>query len=214
MAEATLVANDMTATNLHPDQEVTDGFRSGSNWPPCYQLSTGRWVCITADPAVEGSFRVLIRAMDRAGTWATIPASPPWPTAWPTRTSSTALVADWVAGFESAAELEAGRRGVDRAGGRRPHRRGDPGHRMGQPTGEPSSMWRSSPDRSRSPCPSRRGGSAVPRRRERHPVVGFRGQHNREVLGQVFGLADRELDDLEARSVISARLPRWMTDDT
>ena len=65
MAEASLVANDMTAANLRPDAEVTDGFRAGSNWPPCYQLSTGRWVTVTADPAVEGSFRVLVAAMGR-----------------------------------------------------------------------------------------------------------------------------------------------------
>ena len=65
MAEAALLANDMTAINLRPDREVTDGFRSGSNWPPCYQLAGGRWVTITADPAVEGAFRSYTRTMDR-----------------------------------------------------------------------------------------------------------------------------------------------------
>ena len=42
------------------------------------------------------------------------------------------------------------------------------------------------------------------------PVVGFRGQHNREVLGEVFGIDADQLDDLSARGVISDRLPGWM----
>ncbi len=105
MAEATLVANDMTATNLRPDQEVTDGFRSGSNWPPCYQLSTGRWVCITADPAVDGSFRAYLRAMDRRDL-ADDPRFATMADRLANEDELHRLVADWVAGFDSATALE------------------------------------------------------------------------------------------------------------
>ncbi len=211
MAEATLVANDMTAINLRPDQEVTDGFRSGSNWPPCYQLSTGRWVCMTADPAVEGGFRALIGAMDRRDL-ADDPRFATMDDRLANEEELHALVAEWVAGFDSAAGLEAAVgistvlvadvrtaeeiRDTDWAAERGAFL--DVEVRPGSdPVTVPQSPWRFSG------TPS----GATPR-------VGFRGQHNREVLGQVFGLADRELDDLEARSVISDRLPRWMAGDT
>ncbi len=210
MAEATLVANDMTAINLHPDQEVTDGFRSGSNWPPCYQLSTGRWICITADPAVEGSFRALIGAMDRRDL-ADDPRFATMGDRLANEEALNAIVAAWIAGFDSAAALEEAIgistvlvadvrtaeeiRDTDWAAERGAFL--DVEVRPGaDPVTVPQAPWRFSG------TPS----GATPR-------VGFRGQHNREVLGQVFGLADRELDDLEARSIISERLPRWMVGD-
>jgi crotonobetainyl-CoA:carnitine CoA-transferase CaiB-like acyl-CoA transferase len=36
----------------------------------------------------------------------------------------------------------------------------------------------------------------------------YRGEDNRAVLGEVLGLDSARLDDLEARSIISSRLPR------
>ncbi|MEM9561359.1 MAG: CoA transferase [Actinomycetota bacterium] len=215
MAEATLVANDMTAVNLRPDQEVTDGFRSGSNWPPCYQLSTGRWVCVTADPAVEGGFRALTRAMHRVGgsdgTDAPDLRADPRFTTMTDRLANAddlhRLVAEFVAGFDSAAELEqaigvstvlvadvrtaaeihdtewAGERGAFLDVEVRPG---------GDPVTVPQAPWRFSTSPS----------GADPR-------VGFRGQDNRAVLGEVFGIDEGELDRLEADEVISARLPDW-----
>lgn len=209
MAESTLVANDMTAINLRDDQEVTDGFRTGSNWPPCYQLSTGRWVCITADPAVEGSFRALIAAMDRADL-ADDPRFATMEDRLANGVELDSLVAGWVAGFDTAAELEAAvgvstvlvadvRTAEEIRGTEWASERGaflDVEVRPGSdPVTVPQSPWRFSG------TPS----GATPR-------VGFRGQHNREVLGEVFGLAEAELDELEADAIITARLPRWMTE--
>ncbi|MEL6982311.1 MAG: CoA transferase, partial [Actinomycetota bacterium] len=209
MAESTLVANDMTAINLRDDQEVTDGFRTGSNWPPCYQLSTGRWVCITADPAVEGSFRALIAAMDRRDL-ADDPRFATMDDRLANAADLEALVAAWVAGFDTAAELEAAVgistvlvadvrtaeeiRDTDWARDRGAFLEVEvrPGS---EPVTVPQSPWRFSD----TPTGAK-------------PRVGFRGQHNREVLSQVFGLADAELDQLEADATISARLPRWMTE--
>ncbi len=206
MAEATLVANDMTAANLRDDCEVTDGFRSGSNWPPCFQLGTGRWVTVTADPAVEGAFRAWTKALDRLDLrddprFATMEA----------RIEHAAeldeLIAAWVARFDTAAELEQALgasmilvadvrtapeiRETDWA-----KERGafvdvevKPG---GDPVTIPQSPWRFS---------AADAGAK--------PLVGFRGEHNREVLTGMFGLDDDQLDDLEARGVVSQRLPRW-----
>ena len=207
MAEATLVANDLTATNLRPDREVTDGFRAGSNWPPCYRLSNGRWVCITADPAVEGSFRAPVRAMDRLDL-ATDPRFATMEDRLANEDELHALVADWVVGFDSAAAVEEAvgvstvlvadvRTAPELLDTDWARERGAfvdvevrPG---GEPVTVPQAPWRFS----ETPA------GVVPR-------VGFRGQHNREVLGRVFGLSDGELDDLEARAIISDRLPRWM----
>ena len=206
MAEATLLANDMTAANLRDDAEVDDGFRAGSNWPPCYQLRTGRWVTITADPAVNGAFRLWARAIGRPD----LLDDPRFATMADRQANEAELhelIAQWVAGFDSAAELEAAIgvstvlvadvrtaqeiRGTDWAADRGafvdvPLRPGGP------PVTVPQSPWRFT----KSPA------GAV-------PTVGFRGEHNREVLGGLFGIGDDELDRLEADEIISDRLPDW-----
>ena len=210
MAEATLVANDMTATNLRPDQEVTDGFRSGSNWPPCYQLSTGRWVCITADPAVEGGFRAYLRAMDRRDL-ADDPRFATMADRLANEDELNQLVADWVAGFDSSTALEEAlgvstvlvadvRTATEIRDTEWARKRGAfvdvevrPG---GDPVTVPQSPWRFSES----------SAGAVPR-------VGFRGQHNREVLTEVFGLDGAEVDDLAEQGVISQRLPGWLSEE-
>lgn len=209
MAEASLVANDMTAINLRDDTEVDDGFRSGSNWPPCYQLSTGRWVTVTADPATNGAFGAWVQAMDRPD----LAEDPRFATMRDRMANEEALneiIAAWVGGFDTAAELEKAMgysnvlvadvrtaseiRDTDWAR--------DRGAFVDVPVGPggevvtvPQSPWRF----------SAADGGAV-------PTVGFRGQHNREVLGTLFGLTDAELDTLEADGVISDRLPSWMAE--
>lgn len=206
MAEATLVANDMTAANLRDDSEVSDGFRAGSNWPPCYKLRTGRWVTVTADPAVEGSFRLWVKALD----YPDLGEDPRFATMADRMANAEELddiVGAWVATFDTAAEVEAaiGFSGVlvadvrDAGEIRDSEWARDRGAFLDvevKPGGEavtiPQSPWRF----------SRADSGAV-------PVVGFRGEHNREVLSEIFGLDDEQLDDLEARSVISDRLPPW-----
>ena len=206
MAESTLVANDMTAANLRPDQDVTDGFRSGSNWPPCYQLSTGRWVCITMDPAVNGGFRAMVRALDRPdlaedARFETMEGR------LDHEEELHGLMADFVARFDSAAAVEEAigistvlvadvRSAEEIRDSDWARERGAfvevPVRPGGSTVTVPQSPWRFSD----SPAGAR-------------PTVGFRGEHNREVLREVFDLADRDLDDLEARGIISDRLPAW-----
>ena len=207
MAEASLVANDMTTANLRPDAEVSDGFRAGSNWPPCYQLRTGRWVTVTADPAVEGSFRAWVRAVGRDDL-----ADDPRFASMAARIANAdaldEILAEWVAGFDTAAELEAalGYSTVLVADVRTAEEIRDsawavdrgafvdvPVKPGGEPVTIPQSPWRF----------NKAAAGAV-------PFVGFRGEHNREVLSEVFGITDDRLDDLEARSIISDRLPGWL----
>ncbi|MEL7156243.1 MAG: CaiB/BaiF CoA-transferase family protein [Actinomycetota bacterium] len=210
MAEASLVANDMTAINLRPDNEVDDGFRSGSNWPPCYQLATGRWVTVTADPATDGAFRLWIRAMDRRE----LADDPRFVTMADRMANAAALdeiIGGWVAGFGTAADLEAAigysnvlvadvRTAAEIRDSEWAADRGAfvevPVAPDGDPVTVPQSPWRF----------TAADGGAV-------PTVGFRGQHNREVLGQLFGFADEELDRLEADGIISDRLPAWMREN-
>jgi len=206
MAEATLVANDMVAANLRDDNDVSDGFRAGSNWPPCYQLSSGRWVTVTADPAVEGSFRGWVKALGRPE----LHDDPRFAT-MADRIANAAdldeIIGAWVAGFDSVAEVEAAigfsailvadvRTERELQGTEWARDRGAfvevpvrPGH---DPVTIPQSPWRF----------NRADAGAV-------PTVGFRGEHNREVLGELLGLNSAELEDLEARAVISQRLPAW-----
>jgi crotonobetainyl-CoA:carnitine CoA-transferase CaiB-like acyl-CoA transferase len=206
MAEATLVANDLTAINLRDDSEVDDGFRAGSNWPPCYQLATGHWVTVTADPAVDGSFRLWVAALGRPEL-ADDPRFRTMADRLANEDELHDLIARWVAGFDTAAAVEEaiGSSGVLVADVRTERElaqtewaaeRGAfvpvPVRPGSEEVTIPQSPWRF----------SRAEAGVV-------PLVGFRGEHNREVLGEVFGLSAEQLDDLESRQIISDRLPGW-----
>ena len=41
------------------------------------------------------------------------------------------------------------------------------------------------------------------------PIIGFRGEHNREILSRMLGLDEAELDRLSADGIISERVPAW-----
>ena len=206
MAESTLVANDVTSINLGDDTEISDGFRAGSNWSRCYQLGSGRWVTVSADPAVPGAFGAWLRAMERpelAGDerFCTMQAR------IENDDSLNAIIGDWVGGFDSAAELEAKigvssilvadiRSAQEIRDTEWAEQRGafvditlHPDH---DPVTIPQSPWRFSDA----------DAGAV-------PTIGFRGEHNREVLAEYLGLDDQQLGELEAEGVLSARIPPW-----
>ena len=206
MAESTLIANDLTAVNLGDNTEIDDGFRAGSNWSRCYQLSNGRWVTVSADPAVPGAFRAWLRAMgrpeladdERFATMADRIANDE---------ALNEIIGAWVAGFSSAAELEAkiGVSSILVADVRTAKEiRATPWAKErgafldiavnpdNDPVSIPQSPWRFSDA----------DAGAV-------PTIGFRGEHNREVLSEYLGLTDQQLSDLEAEGVLSSRLPQW-----
>ncbi|MEM7273988.1 MAG: CaiB/BaiF CoA-transferase family protein [Actinomycetota bacterium] len=209
MAEATLVANDMTAINLRPDREVTDGFRSGSNWPPCYRLSTGRWVTVTADPVVEGAFKIWCWTIGKPELRHD-PRFADMPSRIANRAELDRLIAAWVATCDTAAEVEAAldnstvlvadvRTATEIEATDWAAERGAfvdvPLRPDTEPITVPQAPWRFGA------APS----GVTPR-------VAFRGEDNRSVLGDVFGLTAAELDDLEDRGIISDRVPDWRRD--
>jgi crotonobetainyl-CoA:carnitine CoA-transferase CaiB-like acyl-CoA transferase len=206
MAEAGLLANDMTSSNLRDDQDITDGFRSGSNWPPCFQLKSGRWITVTADPAVDGPFTLYTRAMDRRDL-----REDPRFIDMPSRIKNDdelyRIIGEWIATMDSAAEVESaiGNSTVLVADVRTAAEiretpwaveRGafvDIDHKPGtDPITIPQAPWRFN----KSPS------GVVPR-------ISFRGEDNRAVLREVFGLSDAEVSDLEAREILSDRVPDW-----
>lgn len=206
MAEAALLANDMTSANLRDDQDIIDGFRSGSNWPPCFQLATGRWITVTADPAVDGPFGLYTKAMDRRDL-----REDPRFVDMPSRVANEAelheIIAAWMATMHSAAEVEAaiGNSTVLVADVRTAAeiRETDWAKERGAfvdialkpdaaPISIPQAPWRFS----KSPS------GVVPR-------ISYRGEDNRDVLIEVFELSDAEVADLESREIISDRVPGW-----
>ena len=211
MASATLFANDMTATNVGDYGEVTDGFRAGSNWPRCYQLKTGRWVVISGDSAVPGAFRAFLRAMGQREL-ADDPRFDTMEARMANAEALDAIIGEWVAGFETAADVEAAigvstmlvadvRTASEIRDTPWAQERGaflDVTLRDGaDPVSVPQSPWRFSES------------SAGAR-----PIVGFRGEDNRRVLAELLGLSGEALDQLEESGAISDRVPPWRRDAT
>ena len=204
MAESTLMVNDLGSAEL-AGQDPEAGFRAGQNWSPIFRLGSGRHVNVTLDPTTDGGFGVFCRAAGRAD-WR---EDPRFATAEARNANRTALAAElgaWVAGFDNAAELEtaigvstvlaaevrtvAELAGTDWAAERGAFVAVDLGR--GNEVVVPQAPWRFSD-----------ADSGV------QPIIGFRGEHNREILSRMLGLDDAELDRLSAEGVISERVPAW-----
>jgi CoA:oxalate CoA-transferase len=203
MAESTLVAHDLASVELS-GREPDEGFRAGQHRSPVYALATGRGVCVTLDPTTDGGFELWWKAMDRrdlAGDerFATAAARARH------RPALDAELAAWVATFADAAALEAAI-GVSSvmaaevstvsevAGGDWARERGafvdvEVGSTV---VPVPQAPWRFSD-----------ADSGV------RPSVGFRGEHNRQVLTGLAELSDDEVDALVADGVVSDRVPAW-----
>ncbi|MFT7647485.1 MAG: CoA:oxalate CoA-transferase [Candidatus Poriferisodalaceae bacterium] len=204
MAEATLVVNDLAASDL-TGQDPDVGFRPGQNWSPIFTLANGRYVSVTLPTSNVGSFEMWIEAMGRPE----LAKDPRFALIEDRSRHEDALeaeIATWVAQFESAAELEdafphsgilaaevstveeladtqwASERGafVDVDTGR------------GETVKVPQAPWRFSG-----------ADSGV------NPMIGYRGEHNREVLREFAEASDDEIDALIADGVVSDRPPRW-----
>jgi crotonobetainyl-CoA:carnitine CoA-transferase CaiB-like acyl-CoA transferase len=195
-----LVANDLVSvelSGLDPDE----GFRSGQHHTPIYALADGSAVNVLLDPRTDGGFALWCKAMDRPELAADPRFATPQSRA-DNRPALDAELAPWVASFTSAAELEAAignssvavaevRSVAELAATPWAAERGafvDVPLPDGGQVRVPQSPWRFT------------GADTGVR-----PLVGFRGEHNNEVLGRF--ATPEELADLEAAGVLSARPP-------
>ncbi|MCC6434042.1 MAG: CoA transferase [Acidimicrobiales bacterium] len=204
MAESTLVVNDMAANELTGQDPMT-GFKGGQNWSAIYPLRSGRHVNVTIDATTRGGFGMWCKATGRPE----LADDPRFATEEDRVANRGALEAEigrWVAGFDTAAELEAAigvstvlaaevrtvpeLAATDWAAERGAFVPIDVGR--GNEVTVPQAPWRFSD-----------ADSGV------KPFAGFRGEHNREVLADLAGVDDTELARLVADGVISDRVPEW-----
>ena len=205
MAESTLMVNDLAAIEM-TGQDPSAGFKGGQNWSPVLRMANGRYVSITIDITTNDGFRYIVEAMERPDL-AEDPRFAIIEDRVANRDALTEILAEFIATFDDAAAVEAaiGPRGVlaaemrtvpelaatDWAAERGAFVDIDTGR--GEMITIPQSPWR---------FQNVDAGVAA--------FVGYRGQHNREVLTDLLGLSSSELDVLENESVISSRPPRWV----
>ncbi len=205
MAESTLMVNDLAAIEM-TGQDPSAGFKGGQNWSPVLRMANGRYVSITIDITTNDGFRYIVEAMERPDL-AEDPRFAIIEDRVANRDALTEILAEFIATFDDAAAVEAaiGPRGVlaaemrtvpelaatDWAAERGAFVEIDTGR--GEMVTIPQSPWR---------FQNVDAGVAA--------FVGYRGQHNREVLTDLLGLSASELDVLETESVISSRPPRWV----
>ena len=205
MAESTLMVNDLAAIEM-TGQDPSAGFKGGQNWSPVLRMANGRYVSITIDITTNDGFRYIVEAMERPDL-AEDPRFAIIEDRVANRDALTEILAEFIATFDDAAAVEAaiGPRGVlaaemrtvpelaatDWAAERGAFVEIDTGR--GEMITIPQSPWR---------FQNVDAGVAA--------FVGYRGQHNREVLTDLLGLSASELDVLETESVISSRPPRWV----
>jgi CoA:oxalate CoA-transferase len=205
MAESTLMVNDLAAIEM-TGQDPSAGFKGGQNWSPVLRMANGRYVSITIDITTNDGFRYIVEAMNRPEL-VEDPRFAIIEDRVVNRDALTEILAEFIATFDDAAAVEAaiGPRGVlaaemrtvpelaatDWAAERGAFVDIDTGR--GEMITIPQSPWR---------FQNVDAGVAA--------FVGYRGQHNREVLTDLLGLSASELDALEAESVISSRPPRWL----
>ncbi|MCP5028793.1 MAG: CoA transferase [Actinomycetia bacterium] len=205
MAESTLLANDLSAVELS-GLDWSEGFRPGTNFAPIFELATGRLVSVTCDPESPGGFQIWVRSLGRPD----LADDPRFATQAARRENQAELhtvINEYVSGFDGAEELERAIgvsavicsevrtvpevAATDWAAERGAFVAVDVGR--GNEVEIPQSSFRFSGAQSGA-----------------KPVIGFRGQHNREVLGELLGLTGAEVEALEADGVVSDRLPDWL----
>ena len=207
MAESMLLANDLAGIEL-TGQDPMEGFKAGQTWSPIFKLSSGRHVNATIDVTTNAAFEIFTKAMDRADL-AEDPRFAVLEDRVQHREELTAEIAAWVSQFSSAAEVEKAigvstimvsevrtvpeLAATDWAAERGAFVDVDIGN--GTEVTVPQAPWR-----------FRDADSGV-----RCDVLGFRGDHNAEVLKELLDMGDDEIAALEEQGVISSRPPRWRT---
>jgi len=204
MAESTLMVNDIASAEL-AGEDPTVGFKAGQNWSSIFRLRSGRWVNVTLDPTTDGGFGVWCKATGRDD----LRSDPRFAAIADRVVNRAALEAEialWVATFDTAAELEAAigvstvlaaevRTVPDLAATDWAAERGafvDVELGNGRAITVPQAPWRFNGADSGA-----------------QPGIGFRGEHNREVLTGMLGLDDAEIARLTADGVLSSRVPEW-----
>ncbi|MDA3039201.1 MAG: CoA transferase [Actinomycetota bacterium] len=204
MAESTLMVNDLASAELLGEDPPV-GFRAGQNWSAIYKLRSGRFVNITIDATTGGAFAIWVKATGR-DDWRNDPRFATQADRIANLEAYQADIATWVANFDTAEELEKAigvstvlaaevRTVPDLAATEWAAERGafvDVDLGRGTSVTVPQSPWRFSD-----------ADSGL------NPIVGFRGEHNREVLTRLLGLGDDELAHLSAEGIISSRVPEW-----
>ena len=205
MAESTLMVNDLAAIEM-TGQDPAVGFKGGQNWSPVLRMANGRYVSITIDITTNDGFRYMVEAIGRPEL-AEDPRFAVIEDRVANRDALTGILAEFIATLENAAAVEAAigpsavlaaevrtvpeLAATDWAAERGAFVEIDTGR--GETIDVPQSPWR---------FQDADAGAK--------PFVGYRGEHNREVLSDLLGLSASELDVLEADSVISSRPPRWL----
>ena len=189
-------------------EDPTIGFKGGQNWSPVLRMANGRYVNITTDITTNDGFRYMIEAMERPDL-AEDPRFALIEDRVVNREALTEILAEFVATFEDAASVELAigpgaviaaevRSVTELASTEWAEERGafvDVETGGGGVISVPQSPWRFA------------GADAG-----LEPSIGYRGQHNREVLKEFLHLSSEELDELESDEVISSRPPRWAQD--
>lgn len=207
MAESMLVANDLASTEL-TGEDPAHGFKPGQNWSPILRLASGRHVNITLDATTNGGFRTWVRAMDRPEL-AEDPRFADIVDRVRNRAALEAELAAWAATFDDAAALQAAigvstvmvsevrttaeLAATDWAAERGAFVEVDTGR--GETVTVPQAPWR-----------FRGATSGV------GTAAGYRGQHNREVLRELLGASDADVDAFLADGTLSERPPSWLRD--
>jgi crotonobetainyl-CoA:carnitine CoA-transferase CaiB-like acyl-CoA transferase len=208
MAESTLMVNDLSSAELL-GEDPEAGFRAGQNWSPIFRLRNGRAVNITLDSTTDGAFNVWVKATGRTD-WRDDPRFATAADRNQHRAELEAEIAAWVVRFDTAEELERAigvstvlaaelRTVPELAATQWAAERGafvDVDLGAGNSVVVPQAPWRFSDADSGA-----------------RPIVGFRGEHNREVLSRMLGMTDAEIDRLAADGVVSDRVPAWRRPD-
>lgn len=205
MAESMLVSNDLVSGEL-TGEDPTTGFRGGQNWSPIVPISTGKFVNITIDSTTNAGFEILWKAMGRPelaedSRFSVLEERVKH------RPALEAEIALWTVNFDSAKAIEEAigvstvlvaeirtvpeLAATDWAAERGAFVDVDIGN--GSTVTVPQAPWRY------------RGATSGVQAEK----LGFRGDHNREVLTELLGASDAEIDALDESGVISDRPPRW-----
>jgi crotonobetainyl-CoA:carnitine CoA-transferase CaiB-like acyl-CoA transferase len=200
MAEVLLSATEHIAAEHVQTRKRPAHFDDPS---PIFRMRDGRYVTVSADPTPRGSFARWCTAMDRPDL-GDDPRFVDDDTRREHRAALLGIIQEWVLTFEDVEALDKEMRkgnlvmgyvrtlleaaGTDWAQARgaivEVSDRGDGSFRV------PNTPWRFSNAASGA-----------------HGVPAYRGEHNRDVLSELLGLTDAQIDELEGAEIISSRPP-------